>query len=230
MLKETTKRSLRNRENLKPKKRADTVYRLRIQLKKKLDALADIKFLLQELSPSKDEISQEHLENAMSIVESLVTILDHWPVVETEENDLWKYRTVATTLEPDLPGKCSPITYAMPASLYDIARNERLKNHISALQYRVDPYLIDPDCKDRPFGADFAHHITEHGGWSNRYVHHYMGDNPYSHITGANKIMHTAPIILDKSELKFKRWNPDKLPKKYEVPEQEKDHLKEEPK
>ncbi|MFZ3093260.1 MAG: hypothetical protein WA127_05520 [Methanothrix sp.] len=227
MLKEATKQSLRNRENLKSKKRADTTYRLRNQLQKKLDILADIKFLLQELPPSKNEISQEHLENAMSIVESLATILDPWPVVDTEENGLWKYRTVATTLEPDLPGKCSPVTYAMPASLYDIALNERLKNHITALQYRVDPYLIDPDCKNRTFGGDFAHHITEHGGWSNRYVHHYMGDNPYA---GTNKIEHIAPITLDKSELKFKRWNPDKLPKKYEVPEQEKDHPKEEPK
>lgn len=227
MLKEATKRSLRNRENLKSKKRADITYRLRNQLQKKLDILADIKFLLQELSPSKNEISQEHLENAMSIVESLATILDPWPVVETEENGLWKYRTVATTLEPDLPGKCSPVTYAMPASLYDIALNERLKTHITALQYRVDPYLIDPDCKNRSFGGDFAHHITEHGGWSNRYVHRYMGNNPYA---GTNKIEHIAPITLDKSELKFKRWNPDKLPKKYEVPEQEKDHRKEEPK
>jgi hypothetical protein len=189
---------------------------LNFRLKKKLsiikEAIEDINLLLTTLpeDTTKNYIDTETALYSIHVTEKILQLRAPWPVVEHDGFDPRAYMTKGQRIK-DQPGECIIVSMAWSATDEEVAINRKLKEHIAFLQYFIDPYLINPVCLEpgeQIVSAEDAFEAiknqTRRGLTINTYL---QNDNP-------------KHIIVKETDLKFKRWNPNGLPVKYDIPEQ----------
>lgn len=180
-----------------------------------IESIPDVLLILEHMPQEKiaKKLRPAQVPAMLELVETLLQRIDPWPVAEHEQ-ELWAFKTVAERLK-NSPDECYIKTTSWPANNEEIAINQRLKDHIMALQHYIDPYLVDPVCREPgdfvPPEEEMIKAIREGTRstiTSYNYIRPKQGKNGYEQIT------------VKKDELKFKHWNPKDLPVKYEVPEQ----------
>jgi len=202
---------------------------LNFRLKKKLniikDALEDINIMLNSLpdDTTKDYIDTKTALYSLATTEKILQLCAPWPVAEHNRGGLWAFKTVAERIESK-PGKCYISTIAWNATDEEIAINQRLKKHIAALQHYTDPYLVDPICRNHGQLVPSDDEIVKAFRSGTRSVSE--SSNYNRSWKGKDGMVYTEPITVSEEELKFKRWNPKGLPRKYDVPEQSEKHPK----
>jgi len=180
-----------------------------------IDSISDVLLILEHMPPEKiaKKLRPAQVPAMLELVETLLQRIDPWPVAEYD-GELCAFKTVAERLKNN-PDECYIKTTSWPANNEEIAINQRLKEHLIALQHYIDPYLVDPVCREpgesvppeeemiKTIREGTRSTITSYG-----YLRLNQEKNGYEQIT------------VKGNELKFKRWNPKDLPVKYDVPEQ----------
>ena len=172
------------------------------------DALLILKHLPQEKISKK--LRFEQIPAILDLVEELIQRIDPWPVAEQliEPKNHFAFKTMGIHGPNDHIGACRIFTLSRPATPEEIAIHQKLTAHCTNLQHYIDPYLIDPICRSVEDLPSFEEAVNKK-----------ISASTYTSRPTANGLREV--MKLDMSTLKFKRWNPKGLPRKYDVPEQE---------
>jgi hypothetical protein len=186
-----------------------------------IDSIQDVLLILKHMPPKKiaKRLRLEHVPPILDLVETLLQQIDPWPVVEQKNGSPMVYKTVGIQGQKVGPGNCYIETMAWSANEQELAVNKRLKEHILKLQHYVDPYIIDPVCRDEEHPILEDEKIIKEmkegirSGFLSRVYFKTWTDHEGN--------IHREPVSITEDDLKFKRWNPVGLPRKNEIPDPE---------
>lgn len=225
MLTDEQKKTLtgRNDQGVTANRRADIVYRYTRKLKDRLDELGDANYLIGELPPTsvRETVAENHLMEALDLVEKLLELLDPWPVAEHENGGRWAFKTYGSKFPDYEPGKCGIQTMSRTASNEEIELHQRLKNHLNKLQHYVDPCIPDPICRGPEYAREMfektkdilkEHQIKMGGSWS------VSLDNYNDEWLGKDNWVERKPSLVDIETLNFMRWKPKGIKNCMELP------------
>ena len=153
MLTELERDRILHREELTVPEKKNLNFRLRKKLIGLKQTLEDIRLILTYLP--QDELREEldfgHLRKSLDVTDSLIEIIDPWPVGEHEDEEPRAFRVHGMAIPDSKPGKCTIKSISRTASLDEINLHKHLKDHLDKLLLCVDPCTPDPVCRDVEF-------------------------------------------------------------------------------
>lgn len=188
-----------------------------------IESIPDVLLILKHMPPEKiaKKLQLAQVPAMLDLIETLLQKVDPWPVVERKDIGFAAYKTAAAQGSNLKPGECYIGTMAWSASDEEIAVNKRLKEHLDTIQHYVDPYLVDPVCHKPKYEILPAAEIMKALRAGERSG--FLSISYFRSWADEKGIVYREPVIVKEDELKFKRWNPKGLPRKYDVPEQPKE-------
>jgi len=189
------------------------------KFEKYINSISDVLLILEHMPSEKiaKRLSLKHIPAILDLTDALLKQIDPWPVVESDTGEKMAYKTVGVKNPEVDPGTCYIETMAWSANDKEVEATRRLKEHIENLQHYVDPYRIDPVCRDQsnPILTDkeivSAMKEGTRSGFKSRTYFRSWTDNEGNE--------YKEPIVVNEDELKFKCWNPIGLPRKNGIPD-----------
>jgi len=184
-----------------------------------IESIPDILLIMKHMPPEKitKKLQLAQIPPMLDMIDVVLQKINPWPVVERDGDVPLVYMTMGERIK-DRPGECTVESMAWTATAEEIAINRRLKDHIEALQYFIDPYLINPIClepREQIVPAEDALKAIRSQTRREFTINTY-----FKGIRGADGLNYPQHITVKEDDLKFKRWNPKGIPRKYDVPEQ----------
>lgn len=207
-------------EKLSARQKRNLTYRLKTRSAQIDQALKEIKLLIGNVPEDsiKENISNETLDDLMSILESALQILGPWPIGRIDGEEIAAFRVFGRTVPQVEQGKCAIVSFARSVSCQEIELNRRLKEHFSAIRFYVDPCTPDPVCRDPAFIENLDAMLVKKMGASGEPFN--MSFNVYWDETGfdenGHKTRSNSTVNID--QLSQIRWRPRDLLECLELP------------
>lgn len=220
MLTELERNRVLHREDLTVPERKNLNFRLRKKLIELKQNLEDISLILNFFHHEElhEVIDFDHLSRSLDVTESLLQIIDPWPVGWHEEGEQRAFRVWGSVIPVSEPGKCTIDSASRTATEEEINLHRRLKDHLNRVRFYVDPCIPDPVCRNPAYIKAQMDKLMQIKQTAQKSFSFNM--SAYTDETGVNETgwVLREPTMIDIDQLQWMRWKPRGLKECMELP------------